>query len=332
MTQQPTDKTFDFESARARLMSIAWRMLGTRAEAEDIVQDAWLKWQAADALAVRSPVAWLTTITTRLAIDRLRRLSAEQAARENEWLPEPWRDAFIPSAEDDVLRASSLSHGLTLLFERLSADERAAFVLHEAFDCDYAQVAEVIGKNPAHCRQLVHRARERLQRPARPAFASTPNESARTRVLTRLAQTIEHGDIAGAMELFGQSTVFVAEAAPGETAVAVSPENAPVQAAAALMSAADTLGSGVFVEAQTLTMREDVGYVALLVDGQIAALLAVSFAGIAGIAGIAIGRVELVTDAVCLAAMNRMFGRRAIAATLARICSRAMPLACTVKL
>lgn len=224
MTQQPTDKTFDFESARARLMSIAWRMLGTRAEAEDIVQDAWLKWQAADALAVRSPVAWLTTITTRLAIDRLRRLSAEQAARENEWLPEPWRDAFIPSAEDDVLRASSLSHGLTLLFERLSADERAAFVLHEAFDCDYAQVAEVIGKNPAHCRQLVHRARERLQRPARPAFASTPNESARTRVLTRLAQTIEHGDIAGAMELFGQSTVFVAEAAPGETAVAVAGE------------------------------------------------------------------------------------------------------------
>lgn len=326
MTQQSTDKISDFESARARLMSIAWRMLGTRAEAEDVVQDAWLRWQATDALAVRSPVAWLTTITTRLAIDRLRHLAAEQAARESEWLPEPWRDAFIPSAEEDALRASSLSQGLTLLFERLSADERAAFVLHEAFDCDYAQVAEVIGKSPSHCRQLVHRARERLQRPARPALVRMPNEGARAGVLTRLAQTLEHGDIAGAMRLFGQSAVVVAEAASSEATVAVSPENAPAQAATALMSAVRTIGSGGLVEAQTLTVREEAGYVALLVDGQIAALLAVSFAGIA------IGRVEFITDATCLAAMNRMFGRRAVAATLARLWARAMPLACAAEL
>ena len=120
MTKDEMDKVATFAASRGKLMSLAYRMLGSRAEAEDVVQDAWLKWHLADAGTVRTPAAWLTTITVRLAIDRLRHLRMERQSWATGWLPEPWLDGIAPSAEDEALRSSAMSYGLLLLLERLT--------------------------------------------------------------------------------------------------------------------------------------------------------------------------------------------------------------------
>lgn len=133
MTEQEIDKASSFEAVRARLLALAYRMLGSRAEAEDVVQDVWLKWHLGEAQEVRTPAAWLTTLTTRVAIDRLRHVQRERASQAAGWLPEPWLDEVAPSAEELALRAAEMSYGVMLLLERLKPDERAAFVLHEAF-------------------------------------------------------------------------------------------------------------------------------------------------------------------------------------------------------
>jgi RNA polymerase sigma-70 factor (ECF subfamily) len=163
MTRTPISATATFEAARRRLLSIAYRMLGSVAEAEDIVQETWLRWHEAQDLPLKTPVAWLTTVATRLAIDRLRHLQHERATTAVPWLPEPWMDEHAPSAEDAVSTLSELSYGVLLMLERLSPDERAALLLHEVFDCQYEEIARTLDKTPVHCRQLVRRAKERVQ-------------------------------------------------------------------------------------------------------------------------------------------------------------------------
>ena len=163
MTTTPTGTTALFAASRRRLLSIAYRMLGSRTEAEDVVQETWLRWHAADYRQLQTPVAWLTTVATRLSIDRLRQLQRERQAENTHWLPEPWLDDHVPSAEDAVSRLSDLSYGVLLLLERLTPDERAALLLHEVFDCQYDEIARTLDKTPAHCRQLVRRGKERVQ-------------------------------------------------------------------------------------------------------------------------------------------------------------------------
>lgn len=163
MTRNPISATATFEAARRRLLSIAYRMLGSVAEAEDVVQETWIRWHEAQDLPLKTPVAWLTTVATRLAIDRLRHLQHERAATAVPWLPEPWMDECAPSAEDTVSMLSDLSYGVLLMLERLSPDERAALLLHEVFDCQYEEIARTLDKTPVHCRQLVRRAKERVQ-------------------------------------------------------------------------------------------------------------------------------------------------------------------------
>lgn len=157
-----------FEASRRRLLSIAYRMLGSVAEAEDVVQDTWLRWHAADAHALVTPVAWLTTVTTRLAIDRLRRLKREQ-----DMVPEPWLDDALPSGEDEVSRLCELSYGVLLMLQRLSPAERAALLLHDVFDVPHGEIARILDIRTEHSRQLVRRARTRVQTgPARPRIAA----------------------------------------------------------------------------------------------------------------------------------------------------------------
>jgi len=163
MTRTPISATATFEATRRRLLSIAYRMLGSVAEAEDVVQETWLRWHEAQDLPLKTPVAWLTTVATRLAIDRLRHLQHERATTAVPWLPEPWMDEHAPSAEDAVSMLSDLSYGVLLMLERLSPDERAALLLHEVFDCQYEEIARTLDKTPVHCRQLVRRAKERVQ-------------------------------------------------------------------------------------------------------------------------------------------------------------------------
>ena len=154
-----------FEANRARLKRLAYRMLGSVSEAEDAVQDAWIRWQRAGE-GVTDPAAWLVRATTRLCIDRLRAVKAERAAYRGPWLPEP---LIEPLADDPVERAEEVSIAFLLALERLSPLERAVFLLHDVFDTDYAEVAETLDRSEAAVRQLASRAREHVQT-ARPRF------------------------------------------------------------------------------------------------------------------------------------------------------------------
>ncbi|MGZ5198312.1 MAG: RNA polymerase sigma-70 factor [Telluria sp.] len=152
-----------FDALRPRLFGIAYRMLGSRADAEDILQDAWLRWRDTDHAVLRSTEAWLVAVVTRLAIDRLRAAKAERLAYVGEWLPEPivgWHDE---SPEAIVERSNELSLAFMHMLERLGPEERAAFLLRQAFDYDYDEIAAMLGKSVVATRQVIHRARERLQ-------------------------------------------------------------------------------------------------------------------------------------------------------------------------
>lgn len=172
MQAQPV-KTFEAE--RRRLTGIAYRMLGRWSEAEDLVQDAWLRWQAADHAAIESPPAWLTTVVVRLSLDRIRRSKAAREIYVGPWLPEPVLTMEGGERRDEPREslATDLSIGLLHVLERLGPEERAAFILREAFDTPYAEIASTLGKTEPAVRQLISRARERV-RAARPRFTAKP--------------------------------------------------------------------------------------------------------------------------------------------------------------
>ncbi|KQV85925.1 RNA polymerase subunit sigma-24 [Massilia sp. Root351] len=157
------DPALAFSRLRPRLFSIAYRMLGVRADAEDVVQDAWLRWDGSARDALQSPEAWLVTIVTRLSIDRLRAAKAERESYAGWWLPEPLVEVDERTPETQAEMAGELGVAFLWVLERLSPDERAAFLLRQVFDYDYREVAELLGKSEATCRQMVHRAQERVQ-------------------------------------------------------------------------------------------------------------------------------------------------------------------------
>lgn len=304
MEQMDREKSADFESMRARLFALAYRMLGSRAEAEDVVQDAWLKYHAADASELRSSAAWLTTITTRLAIDRLRHLQIERTTRAGGWMPEPWIEGLAPSPEDLALQAVQMSYGVMLLLERLKPEERAAFVLHEAFDCDYAEIAKILAKSPANCRQMVHRAKERLQREGVPAKRADP--AAHARIVERLRAAMEAQDRVGLVRLFCDVPSVISDA----------PET--VDAVATAEQAATTLSMrGRGDEMETVTMN-GMRAVALMRDGDIDALLDISIGEDERIVAL-----RIVTGAIRLAPATRVFGRAAVLQLLRPVSSQA---------
>jgi RNA polymerase sigma-70 factor (ECF subfamily) len=180
-----------FAAARPRLYAIAYRMLGTRADAEDVVQDAWLRWHHRPAAeALQSAEAWLVTVTTRLAIDRLRAAKTEREAYTGWWLPEPLVQ-LDHTPEALVAQAGELSLALLWVLERLAPEERAAYLLREVFDHDYADIAAALGKTEAACRQMVHRAATRVQQ-ERPRFAVTPD--AHRRVIEQFVAAAKSGE------------------------------------------------------------------------------------------------------------------------------------------
>jgi RNA polymerase sigma-70 factor (ECF subfamily) len=193
-----------FEALRPRLFGIAYRMLGVVADAEDVVQEAFLRWRRADD-APRSDEAWLVSVTTRLSIDRLRRAAAERAAYEGQWLPEP-----LPLAPPD--RAAELADDLSLAFllllERLAPEERAAFLLREVFGAEYDDIAQTIGKSEVACRQIVHRAKERV-RSDRRRFVVAPD--VRERVARRFVEALRNEDRDGMLALLTEDVLLIAD-------------------------------------------------------------------------------------------------------------------------
>lgn len=167
---QGADRGAVFAAHRARLFAIAKRMLGNRDDAEDALQDAYLRWHEVPGREIHSPAGFLITITTRLCLDRLRQLKRERDQYADSCLLESIADEGSPSPEAQREMAGEVSAAILTLLERLGVDERTAFLLREVFDYDYAEVAQTVGKSEAACRQLVHRAHSRV-RQARPRFA-----------------------------------------------------------------------------------------------------------------------------------------------------------------
>src|SRR6187200_2522377 len=161
-----------FETQRPRLFSIAYRMLGSASEAEDVVQDAWLRARQDEHADVRSPRAYLTTIVTRLCIDHLRSGEKTRMEYPGPWLPEP----LAEPNQESVELASSLTTAFLVLLEQLAPTERAVFLLREVFEFDFDEIARSIGKSEANTRQILTRARARL-REARPRFTASRRES-----------------------------------------------------------------------------------------------------------------------------------------------------------
>ncbi len=203
---EPLTETFERE--RPRLRGIAYRMLGSRADADDVLQDAWLRWNRQRLDELQSPQAWLTTTVMRLAIDRLRAAKTEREHYSGPWLPEPLEAQDIATPDSHAELANDLSIAFLTVLERLAPEERAAFLMHEAFEYDYDEIAAVLGKTQAATRQLVHRARERVHGD-RARFAVS--ETDRIRVLQRFSSAAASGDREALLALFAEEATMTSD-------------------------------------------------------------------------------------------------------------------------
>jgi RNA polymerase sigma-70 factor, ECF subfamily len=205
--------TDDFEPHRQFLIGVAYRMLGSLAEAEDIVQDAFLRWTASDRGAVEHPRAYLAQIVSRLCLDRMKSAAARREQYVGMWLPEPVvAPPTAPLADD-------LSFALLLTLERLSPLERAAFLLHDVFDMDYPAIAETLGRNEAACRQLAARAREHV-RQERPRFSAS--DETRTKLTDAFQAALINGDLESFARVLADDAVFYTDGG-GKRAAALNP-------------------------------------------------------------------------------------------------------------
>ncbi|HEX2491720.1 MAG TPA: RNA polymerase sigma factor SigJ [Blastocatellia bacterium] len=203
--QDVNHRSVIFEQSRRRLFGLAYRMLSSKADAEDMVQEAYLRWHQAPADEIRSPEAWLVTVVTRLCIDRLRSAAAERETYPGMWLPEP---LFGESPDEQVELASNLSMAFMILLERLAPAERAAFLLRDVFDCPYSEIARIIGKSEAACRQIVSRARERVRRD-QPRFEAS--EEDRLRLMEKFATAIDANDEQTLLALFAEDATLTSD-------------------------------------------------------------------------------------------------------------------------
>lgn len=198
-----------FEQYRPHLLGIAYRMLGEWAAAEDVVQEAWIKWQAAE--DIRDPYAWLSTVTVRLSLDALRAVRSRRENYVGPWLPEPIVPDDMRAIETPDKRAelaSDLSLALLHVLERLSPEERAAFILHDAFDCEYEDIAGILGKTEPACRKLVSRARERVKSD-RPRHVVSKEQH--SEMLGRFMQAVVSNDPAQLAAVLAPDVVFYSD-------------------------------------------------------------------------------------------------------------------------
>ncbi len=197
-----------FEAERPRLFGAAYRMVGSRVEAEDLVQEAFLRWQRAEPGQVRNPQAWLVTAVTRLAIDRLRSLKTEREAYRGPWLPEPLIGHEAPAPDRRIELRDDLSMAFLALLERLGPEERAIFLLRDVFELDYPVIADALGRSVEACRQAVHRARGRVAS-ERKRFEVTEGE--RLRLLERFQEAVATRDEDRLLDLFAPDAEWTSD-------------------------------------------------------------------------------------------------------------------------
>src|SRR5215210_2014770 len=201
-----SDTTRVFDEHRELLIGVAYRVLGRVSDAEDVVQEAWLRWAKVDPAEVTDPRSFLVRVTTRLAIDRLRRVKARRESYVGPWLPEPVLTRQDPS--EDAAMAESVSMAMLVVLETLSPLERAVFVLREAFGMPYAEIADVLGRKEEAVRQLARRARAHVQQ-RRSRFDA--DESEQRRVTERFLEAASNGDLEALMEVLSPGVTLVAD-------------------------------------------------------------------------------------------------------------------------
>lgn len=225
-TAEPNESDAIFERHRARAFSVAYRIVGSVSDAEDIVQEAWLRWRGIDAATIRNPEAWLVTTTARLGIDALRAARTRREIYVGPWLPEPLVDSTAdaePTPEDRLSLADDVSMALLHVLERLAPEERAAFLLHDAFDYDYGELAALLGKSEAACRQTVSRARRRVQ-DAHPRFDTSAREHAR--LAAAFGSAITSADPQALIDCLSVDVVFYSDGG-GKAIAALNPLHGP---------------------------------------------------------------------------------------------------------
>jgi RNA polymerase sigma-70 factor, ECF subfamily len=211
-----TDPSASFEPHRRRLLGLAYRMLGSMAEAEDAVQEAYLRWHDVDREHITEPRAFLITTTTRICLDVLKSARVRREEYVGPWLPDPVTDTAALAPDTQTEMAEDLSVALLLALDRLSPLERAAFLLHDVFDYSFGQVADTLGRNEAACRQLASRARTRV-REARPAGAvpararSSSMDAKHAELLSAFITASQSGDVATLTRLLASDARIVTD-------------------------------------------------------------------------------------------------------------------------
>ncbi|HZB19294.1 MAG TPA: RNA polymerase sigma-70 factor [Blastococcus sp.] len=195
-----------FVAHRRLLFTVAYEMLGSAADADDVVQETWLRWAAADRSDVRDPRAYLVRIATRQALNRMRTLARRREDYVGEWLPEPLLTS--PDVAEDVELAESVSIAMLTVLETLQPTERAVLVLHEVFDVPYDEIAEAVGKSGAAVRQIAHRARAHVAA-RRPRVAVSRSEQ--QQVVDRFLAAVTAGDVQGLIDVLAPDVVVVAD-------------------------------------------------------------------------------------------------------------------------
>jgi RNA polymerase sigma-70 factor (ECF subfamily) len=200
-----------FETYRPKLFAVAYRMLGSASEAEDAVQDAWLRYATSERSDVRSPEAFLTTIVTRLCLDRLKSARASREQYVGPWLPEPILTDERPGPETAAALAESVSLAFMVLLETLSPEERAAFLLREVFEYDSREIGDMLKMSPENARQLVHRAKTRLGDRRAHVRATTVDHDRKRSIVERFASALRDGDKDALTEVLADDVVLVSD-------------------------------------------------------------------------------------------------------------------------
>jgi RNA polymerase sigma-70 factor (ECF subfamily) len=265
----PDPATGAFLAHRNLLFTVAYEMLGSAADAEDVLQETWLRWAGVDLQVVYDQRAYLVRITTRQALARLRALGRRKETYVGPWLPEPLLTA--PDVAEDVVLADSVSMAMLLVLETLTPAERAVFVLREVFDVPYDEIAETLGKNPAAVRQIAHRAREHVAA-QRPREVVSPAES--RAALEAFQRAAETGDLQNLLGILAPDVVFL-----GDGGGVVQAVRAPV-VGAARVGRVLALGLSALGTPGSLQPTHVNGYPALVfrVDGEIDTVLALHVA------------------------------------------------------
>jgi RNA polymerase sigma-70 factor, ECF subfamily len=249
----------EFETHRARVRGVAYRMLGSLAEADDVAQETWLRWQAADRETIASPAAWLTTVATRLALDRLRSGARQRETYPGPWLPEPL--VVEPGPEEAAELADSLTLGFLVLLDQLAPVERAVFVMADVFDVPFAEIAATVGRSEAACRQIASRARRRL-RPDKPPARPRPADRA---LLDGLIGAVAVGDVDGVLSKLAPDVLLLSDGGPSRRA-ARRPVVGPDRVARLMINLATRFAGQVDIHPATVNGQTGI---ILYLDGQV---------------------------------------------------------------